>query len=98
MPEDPVMKSPITLTLDGRQHTAEAPLGVTLASFFSLAGHVLPEGALFTDGSRLLSPALELVHRFLGAELSSTPPAAMLAETEALVAGDLLVMAGIDKG
>jgi hypothetical protein len=85
----------ISISLDQHACSAEAPLGVTLREFFRLAGRPLaPESRTLSDGRRALSPDLELAYRHHGASLSSAVPAAMLAETPALLGDELLVLAG----
>jgi hypothetical protein len=82
----------MSLSLDNVVLSAQAGLGCTLSQFLILAGYPEPERPL-TDGIRVLSPALELAHRWREARLSSSVPCEMLAETPALLVADLLIPA-----
>jgi hypothetical protein len=89
------MEALVSMTVDNRILSARVPLASTLRQFLAAAGGPSEE-AFLTDGSRPLSPDLELAHRWRDASLSSSVPGEMLVETPALVASDLMVLVGHD--
>lgn len=82
----------MSLTIDNVVLSAEVPLGATLAQFLQTAGFACEQQTL-TNGTRALSPDLELAHRFREANLSTEVSSEMLEETPSLLVEELLVLA-----